>query len=145
MLRSTGWSTALADYALDSQRPLLGICLGAQLLGKFSEEGHANGLGLLPFSCERIETDLPVPNMGWRPVNYSANNLAIRQTLVRHRFYFSHSYEMIPEHSALTLGTFVYDGERVAILRERNITAAQFHPEKSHRFGKEFLSWFASS
>lgn len=143
-LRHTGWDLAVKDFTRSRGRPLLGVCLGAQLLGLRSEEGQCDGLGLIPIESVRMQTDLPVPNMGWREVTYPHDMLELGSSSNLPRYYFSHSYEMIAKSEDCSLGTFTYDGTRVAVIRIGNIVACQFHPEKSHRYGKHFLSWFSA-
>lgn len=145
-LRSTGLIPVLENRVLKQGAPLLGICVGAQILGFQSEEGVEAGLGWLKMKVERIPSSasFPVPHMGW------SNVLRVNQihplTIaldVDTRFYFAHSYHMVPEQAEDVLLKSSYGIELVAGVARGNVIGVQFHPEKSHRFGKQLLSAFA--
>lgn len=142
-LRKGGWICAIQDFTLNKSNRVLGICLGAQLLGKFSEESEETGLDLLPIKTVRIATSLPVPHVGWKVVTFSERFLKDYPEFTSERYYFSHSFEMRTLGEDLIAANFTYDGVRLAAVHFGNITAVQFHPEKSHRFGKKVLKWFA--
>lgn len=143
-LKRSGWDEAIRDFSARSSSRILGLCLGAQLLGVWSEEGDCGGLGLLPLETVRLRSDFPVPNMGWRSVNYTDAFIELNPIFNRERYYFSHGYEMKSLQPDGVVGIFEYGGPRVAVVRHSHIIACQFHPEKSHRFGKVLLDWFAS-
>jgi len=129
--------------------PLLGICLGMQLLTRSSEEGALPGLGLVPARTlgfkGRVPADTKVPHMGWNRVSAGSSS-ALTSDLVAEdeaRFYFVHSYYVecaVPEQSILktTYGVTFDSGFQCG-----NIFGVQFHPEKSHRFGMKLLQSFA--
>lgn len=142
LLRSAGWPEAIQHHVCELSKPLLGICLGAQLLGRSSEEGPAEGLGLLPFETVRMDTQLPIPHMGWKHVEYTNSFMRDNPLFNGERYYFSHGYEMKSDSSDSVLATFSYDGCRVAAIGSGSILGVQFHPEKSHRYGKKLLKWF---
>lgn len=129
--------------------PLLGICLGMQLLGRASEEGTAAGLGLLPATTRRLRFDaahaaLRLPHMGWnecRPVPGAA--LLASEGEVP-RFYFVHSYHVVPDAPELVAGWTHYGQDFAAAVQHGRIYGVQFHPEKSHRWGKQVLARFAA-
>lgn len=143
LLSRHGWDNAIVDFARERLKPVLGICLGAQLLGEFSEESNSGGLSLLPFTTVKLLVNLPVPNMGWRSVEFSPAFIKNYPEFGAQRYYFSHSFEMVSPDPNLVIGQFSYSGNRVAAIRLGNVTAVQFHPEKSHRFGRKLLKWFA--
>lgn len=143
LLTKSGWDEAIVSFAHERLGSVLGICLGAQLLGGYSEESDSAGLGLLPITSVKLAVDLPVPNMGWRSVTFSPGFTESHPQFNSQRYYFSHSFEMTATDTRVIIGKFSYDGDRVAAVRSGNITAVQFHPEKSHRFGKTLLQWFA--
>lgn len=122
---------------------LLGICLGMQLLGSSSEEGLEAGLGLFDFRVQRFPAypGLKVPHVGWANVR---NQLATPHTDSEDvsRFYFSHSYFLAPEGRPYEWKYSEHGVEFVAAVKDGNVWGAQFHPEKSHRFGREFLQNF---
>lgn len=122
--------------------PLLGICVGLQLMANRSEEGRESGLGWIAGEVERLrphpEAKLKVPHLGWRSVEVgSARGWAGVDD--RPRFYFAHSYHFVPSDKEVIVGTVDYGGSVVAAVSQRNILAVQFHPEKSHKFGFQFF------
>lgn len=144
-LLATGLLPLLEQRVLKDQVPLLGICVGAQMLGMRSEEGHQAGLGWLDFDVIRFPQSpgFPVPHMGWNdvePVNASALIGPLPQGS---RFYFVHSYHFSAADPADVLLRSEYGLPFAAAVGRRNIAGVQFHPEKSHRFGKALLRNFA--
>ena len=127
--------------------PLLGVCLGMQMLGRGSEEGRLPGLDLIGGRCVRFDpasaADIRIPHMGWseprflRPSPLSAG-------LENARFYFVHSYYFVCETIEDTLATARYGVEFTAAIHRGNVWGVQFHPEKSHRFGMALLKNFAA-
>lgn len=125
---------------------LLGVCLGMQLLGRFSEEGNTEGLGLLEADVRKISSSnnkLKIPNMGWHEVKTSKNHWLVQGNSLPERYYFAHSYHMICDDPADVVATIEYDGTKAAAVAHGNVFGVQFHPEKSHRFGARLLSDFA--
>ena len=145
-LRATGLLPVLEDRVLRQGVPLLGICVGAQMLGDSSEEGKEPGLGWLDMQVRRFP-DTPgirVPHMGWNQVVPTQPRNAIVQALQDDaRFYFVHSYYLAPADASDVMLTARYGIEFAAGVARGNIYGVQFHPEKSHRFGKQLLSAFA--
>ncbi len=145
-LRATGLLPVLEDRVLRQGVPLLGICVGAQMLGGSSEEGKEPGLGWLDMQVRRFP-DTPgirVPHMGWNQVVPTQPRNAIVQALQDDaRFYFVHSYYLAPADASDVMLTARYGIEFAAGVARGNIYGVQFHPEKSHRFGKQLLSAFA--
>lgn len=145
-LRSTGLVPLLEGRVLTERVPLLGICVGAQMLGSSSEEGTEPGLGWLDMTVHRFPpvTGLPVPHMGWCEVVCPRDDHPLTIGLENDaRFYFVHSYFMLPVDSADILLKANYGREFAAAVARGNVAGVQFHPEKSHRFGKQLLSAFA--
>lgn len=144
LLSDGGWVDALRTYVEIPGSHLLGICLGAQLLGHRSEEGASPGLGLLDFETVRFAGDgnLPIPHMRWSSViatNESPQWLSIPADA---RFYFAHSFFMKPR-SVQTYAKTHYGETFASAVGSNNVVGFQFHPEKSHRFGNEALRSFA--
>lgn len=144
-LNESGLKEIIKECAL-SGTPILGICLGMQLLGRGSEEGTLSGLGLIPFECIRFEfkdgTDLKIPHMGWDIVNIMQNNPLVNNLEGTQRYYFVHSYHAVcdSEENVLMLCNYGYDF--AASVFKDNIFGVQFHPEKSHDFGLSLLTNF---
>ena len=145
-LRATGLIPLLEERVLQEKTPLLGICVGAQMLGHGSEEGSEAGLGWVDMQVRRFP-DLPgllVPHMGWCPVGRADAAAPILQSLdADARFYFVHSYYMQVARAQDVLLTAHYGLDFTAAVQVGNITGVQFHPEKSHRYGKQLLGQFA--
>ena len=143
-LRATRLVPVLEKKVLVDKTPILGICVGAQMLGKSSEEGEEPGLGWIDMNVKKfqIKSNFPVPNMGWRKVLSKKNHHLTKFMDDQTRFYFVHSYYMTPENKEDILILSNYDHSFVAGILHKNIIGVQFHPEKSHRFGKSFLKSF---
>lgn len=125
--------------------PVLGICLGMQLLGRGSEEGNLPGLGLIPFECIRFrldDTGLRVPHMGWDVVNIRQEHPIIDEFNGQQRYYFVHSYHARCDNDDNVLMTCEYGYEFACAVVKGNVIGVQFHPEKSHDFGMALLKNF---
>lgn len=144
-LRRTGLLPLLTRRVLEEKTPLLGICVGAQMLGQGSEEGSEPGLGWLPMRSRRFPTlpGLRVPHMGWNEVRPARVDARLAGMAPDARFYFVHSYHLAPDDEADVLLWANYGIEFAAAVARDNIMGVQFHPEKSHRYGKQLLGNFA--
>lgn len=145
-LRATGLIPLLNEKVVNEKTPLLGICVGAQMLGHGSEEGNEAGLGWMDIQVKRFPPlpDLRVPHMGWCHVKKAASDHPLFEKLSEDaRFYFVHSYYLAPAHTEDILLTATYGIKFAAAVGRGNIVGVQFHPEKSHRFGKQLLAQFA--
>ena len=142
-----GFREILDRKALLEKVPVFGICLGMQLLTNSSEEGKIPGLGWIPAKTTRFtfspDTKLKVPHMGWNRVNEKNPSLLIKDLPPEPRFYFVHSYYVIAEDEKHVLTTTTHGVEFNSIIQKENIFGAQFHPEKSHKFGMRLLENFA--
>ena len=126
--------------------PLLGICVGMQMLTAGSEEGSLPGLGLINARTVRFrpdDPDLKVPHMGWNEVRWQAPDPLIEALEDPARFYFVHSYYVDCADAADQLGTTSYGHDFAAAVRHGRTYGVQFHPEKSHRYGLRLLGNFA--
>lgn len=145
-LRASGLIPVLEQQVLQRGVPLLGICVGAQMLGQSSAEGAEAGLGWLDMRVERFPAlpALRIPHMGWNQVNpVQVDHPLVQEMTADTRFYFVHSYFMVPKNPADVLLQAHYGLDFSAGVARGNIAGVQFHPEKSHRFGKQLLSSFA--
>ncbi|MBD8239833.1 imidazole glycerol phosphate synthase subunit HisH [Pseudomonas fluorescens] len=145
-LRESGLVPVLEEKVLGQKTPLLGICVGAQMLGTQSAEGEESGLGWLDMQVKKFPdiAGLRVPHMGWNEVwSENKSNALLDHMDADARFYFVHSYYMVPNNFEDILLRAKYGIEFAAGVSRGNISGVQFHPEKSHRFGKQLLSSFA--
>lgn len=151
-LRESGVEQAL--LAASRNKPLMGVCIGEQMLFDSSEEGNAAGLGLLPGRVVRFQLDgqtqddgsrFKVPQMGWNQVRQNASHAMWDGIADNSYFYFVHSYFAQPEEAAHTVGQTVYGAPFSCAVARDNIFATQFHPEKSAAAGlqlyKNFVHW----
>lgn len=156
-LRERGLTDCLDDAVLNQRKPLLGICLGMQLLTEGSEEGKLPGLGWVSGHCRRFDFSREpegrrIPHMGWnrvfvRPRPTGEENLAavlFANTDPNQRYYFVHSYYPCCASDSDVLAEAIYGYRFPAAIGSRNVVGTQFHPEKSHRFGMRLIQNFAS-
>lgn len=146
-LAASGLDVALKDMA-KKMRPILGICLGCQILLDFSEEENTQTLGILPGICKRFNPDwedgnslIRIPHMGWNGVKKTRSHPLWKNIPEDAEFYFVHGYFVQPEKK-LILGATTYGHEFCSVYGNENIWAAQFHPEKSGAPGLRFLENF---
>lgn len=146
----SGMADALKHVVSNRALPVLGICLGMQLMCKSSEEGSVAGLGLVnahvrrfKFSCD---SGLKVPHVGWNKVLVQREGTVLGD-LVDHsaRYYFVHSYCVSCENSEDIIGNTHYGVDFVSAFQHENITGVQFHPEKSHKYGMQLFENFVKS
>lgn len=145
LLNEAGLAPAIKAFAATG-RPVLGICLGMQLLLDSSEEGSTPGLGLISGRSLRIpDADgIRVPHMGWNSVEPVREDPLVADLPADSRFYFVHSYRVVPDDVQDVLATTEYGVPFASMIRSENVMGAQYHPEKSHAFGMRVLSNFAS-
>ena len=145
-LNEKGWIGALNEAVLERKVPVLGICLGMQLMCKGSEEGVLPGLGWFDADVKRFRipegSPFKIPHMGWNAVHVKKDNPLVEKKEEEQRFYFVHSYHAVCNNPADVLLSAVHDYEFTAAISHENIYATQFHPEKSHRFGMDLLKHF---
>jgi glutamine amidotransferase len=144
-LRERGFIEPLIER-LRSGAPVLGICLGMQLLCRGSEEGQLPGLNLIPADVRRFrfEADvrLKVPHMGWSDLTIARDNPVLPMAAGEQRFYFAHSYHAVCDDPGDVIAEARYGYPVVAAFGRDNLFGVQFHPEKSHRFGMALLERF---
>jgi len=135
-------SPGLVDTIRNLRQPMLGICVGMQLLFESSEEGEVPCIGLLPGRVRRFadRDDLPVPHMGWNQLEFDSDSALLRDIKPGDHVYFVHSYSA--PVSPLTLATSTYGEPFSALVQSGNVFGAQFHPERSARIGSLLLRNF---
>lgn len=140
-----GLREVLDHKALVERVPVLGVCLGMQLLTRSSEEGELPGLGWIPGATQRFprQAGLKVPHMGWNTALPTADDPLTADAGEEPRFYFVHSYYVRPDDPRHTLLCTHYGLDFASGIGSGNIWGVQFHPEKSHRFGMQILKNFA--
>jgi imidazole glycerol-phosphate synthase subunit HisH len=147
-LAERGLIETLNQAVLVRKVPILGICLGLQLMSRSSEEGVLPGLGWLAADTVRLtfpggNAALRVPHMGWNTVTTNADTFLSAHIPADARFYFVHSYHLRCDDPADVALTAPYGGPVVAAAIRGNVAGTQFHPEKSHKFGLTVLQSFA--
>ncbi|MEN9511379.1 MAG: imidazole glycerol phosphate synthase, glutamine amidotransferase subunit [Bacteroidota bacterium] len=145
-LRNSGLLPVLNEAVLEQKIPILGICLGMQLMAKHSEEGDVEGLGWFDANIIRFRQEamgaLKVPHMGWNEVKPTRPHPLFPNIQDPERFYFVHSYHWKCNNPEDALAHAHYGYDFTCAVSRENIAGMQFHPEKSHRFGMEMMHRF---
>lgn len=123
--------------------PVLGICLGMQLLFQKSDEGEGEGLALLEGKNVRLPNSVKVPHMGWNTVRLVAQNRFVEGLEGEPYFYFAHSYYPVPADKGVICAETTYGVTFASVTAKNNICGTQFHPEKSGKDGLKFLENFS--
>ena len=139
-IKGSGLRDALHEQVIVRKKPLLGICVGMQLLADSSDEGNATGLGWVPGRVAKIVSEVPairLPHMGWNSVSLAGDARGLFDGVDADKgFYFLHNYHFIPAAASSSLVTTHYGRQLVcAVTNGDNIFGVQFHPEKSHANG----------
>ena len=138
----------LNNFALTQKKPVLGICLGMQLMANFSEEGNVKGLGWVEAAVKKFPTrqdkKLKVPHMGWNTVSISKESALMENIDPNDEFYFIHSFFLQPENPENILNETQYIQKFCSAIQQDNIFGVQYHPEKSHDVGQTLLNNFMS-
>lgn len=141
----------LNERVLGAKVPILGICLGMQLLTKSSEEGKLPGLGWIEaetkkFSLELVNSSLKIPHMGWNFVEVLREDSYLFSDMPEEsRFYFVHSYHVVCSNPSDVVALTKHGYQFSSVVQKGNILGVQFHPEKSHKFGMKLLKNFSES
>lgn len=144
-LHHLGLVDVLKNEVFVNKKPILGICLGMQLLTQHSEEGGIDGLGFISAQTKKFKFDnaqLKVPHMGWNSVHFQKESALITDISLYPRYYFVHSYYVECVNQQDVLCTTEYGHDFVSGFQHEDIYGLQFHPEKSHKFGMELLANF---
>ena len=145
-INNSGIKDVLDNKVITEKTPILGICLGMQLLTNSSEEGVEKGLGYVNASTKRFafqDSKMKIPHMGWNLVHKSTKSKITEGLIQESRFYFVHSYYVKVEHPKNSILKTNYGLEFDSAIQNQNVYGAQFHPEKSHKFGMKFLHNFS--
>lgn len=146
-LKKLGIISILNEKVIAEKTPILGICLGMQLLTRYSEEGDCEGLGWIDTKTKAFEhndgaSDLKIPHMGWNTIRLLSKHSLFNGHKPEKPFYFVHSY-YVPCSPQYCLASTEYGIEFSSVIYKDNIFGTQFHPEKSHRQGLRLLENFA--
>jgi glutamine amidotransferase len=146
-LNASGLKDLLDRLVIQQRKPILGICLGAQLLTKHSEEGDVDGLGWIDAKTIKFDQNmlgsLKIPHMGWSDINIKKSNLLFNDLPENPRFYHVHSYHFSFSDENEISATSNYGYEFACAFNKENIYGTQFHPEKSHKYGMKIIENFS--
>lgn len=147
-LNESGMRDILEDLVVGKGIPVLGVCVGMQMMAKRSDEGVLNGLGWIDADVKKFNeaafTQKPhLPHMGWNNVLPQYDGGLFKNLGTGARFYFLHSYYVLPHNTDNVLAVTDYNGQFSSSLRSGNVYGVQFHPEKSHQWGIQLLTNFA--
>ena len=148
LLDRSGMRPSLDRLVKEKRRPVLGVCVGMQMMARRSEEGERDGLGWVDADVRRFDDTRFVhrthlPHMGWNDVR-PVPDTPLFAGIERPRYYFLHSYYFAPADPADALATTDYGGTFTSAIQSGNVYGTQFHPEKSHDWGVALLRNFAS-
>jgi imidazole glycerol-phosphate synthase subunit HisH len=145
---NSGLRSLVEKRALEDKVPVLGICVGAQMMTRGSEEGNEKGLGWVNADTVRFRLNgnsgLKVPHMGWTDLRPARTSDLWTGMPDEPRFYFAHSYHFSFDSPEYVTGTADYGYDFVCAFRKENVYGVQFHPEKSHKYGMKLIANFAA-
>ena len=145
-INESNFRDTLVEKVLQQKVPILGICLGLQLMGKSSQEGKLNGLGWIDASCVKFQfennSSFKIPHMGWNDVRQTKESKLLSKMYEDPRFYFVHSYHLQCNDPKDILLTANYGYDFTCAIEQENIYGVQFHPEKSHKYGMKLIENF---
>lgn len=145
-LQNSGMREKLDEMVLNKKIPVIGICVGMQMLAKSSDEGNLSGLGWIDGVVKKFDkskiTNEPLPHMGWNNLNIKSSNKIIEDLDIDPKFYFLHSYYFECKDKKSVLATAIHGEEFDCVVNYENIYGIQCHPEKSHHSGMKLLKNF---
>jgi len=149
LLNNLGVVNALNELVVEKKIPILGVCVGMQILGESSEEGKIKGFGWIKGNVRKIDESLlktkpHLPHMGWNTVNPVKKDPVFDNVNKNNGFYFLHSYYFDCQNQEDILATSDYGKTFASAIRHENVYGFQFHPEKSHQNGVELFKNFAN-
>ena len=146
-LHSLNLVEPLRHNIMQKKKPILGICLGMQILGERGfEDGEHKGLGILPMTIQKLNTgeNLPLPHIGWNNIEVKSSSILFEGIPPDADVYFVHSYHAVCNDNEIVAATSNYGTTFVAAIEKDNVFATQFHPEKSQAYGVKILENFAN-
>ncbi len=148
LLNDSGMRDELDNLVLEAGLPILGVCVGMQILGIGSQEGIMPGLGWIngdvkKITSEKSEIDFRLPHMGWNEVSIKSKDELFTGLEEKPQFYFLHNYHFVCTDEHTSIGTTNYGKDISCIVKSKNIYGVQFHPEKSHHYGVSLLKNFS--
>lgn len=147
-LKDRGLIPVLNQKVIKEGTPILGICLGMQLMTRWGEEGDVDGLGWINANCVKFKFEdnqggyLRVPHMGWNTIKKEQGTPVLSKVPDESRFYFVHSYYVKPNEDAEVMASTDYGVPFASAIHRENIYGTQFHPEKSHQAGANLIDSF---
>ena len=143
-----GLIDTLNEFALESKKPLLGICVGLQMFADIGyEEVETKGLGWISGKVSKIDTQVgkfKLPHIGWNEINIMKDSKIFKDIEDKSHMYFVHSYEFVPKDKSVISATTDYSSNVVCAAEKENIFGTQFHPEKSDKIGLKIINNFIS-
>jgi len=150
LLNESGMRKAIDEFVIEKRKPVLGICVGMQMMAQRSDEGILDGLGWIDAEVRKFDQSffkerMQLPHMGWNDVEPQQSEYLFRGLESGARFYFLHSYYFVPRKESDVLAITNYNGPFASAVGVGNIFGVQFHPEKSHHWGIQLLKNFAET
>lgn len=146
LLECSGMLEKIMHLVKNKNVPILGICVGMQILAESSEEGKKSGLGLIKGNVKKLKSDkknLILPHLGWNEINFINNIDLFKNMKSKSQFYFLHSYYFECSNKSNEIANFKYGERFCCAVKQNNIYGVQFHPEKSHSFGIQLIKNFS--
>lgn len=149
LLENSGMKELLNELVLEKEIPVLGVCVGMQIMAQSSDEGSSEGLNWIKGEVKSLKSQpvfeiLPLPHMGWNDVSLKSNDQLLIGLDDKPQFYFLHSYHFVCKNENNSIGTSEYGVNINCIVKSKNIYGVQFHPEKSHHNGISLLKNFSN-